>query len=203
MQDDREEEDRDGDEDKDREPGPWEYRAREGFIRKLIPGEVIAAVPAARKAAEVEGRRVQFDFLDDEAVLKMLRLRSIDDEQLISAGKRAGYPTAFILFGLFVYWGAYVQAWESDRNKSLFYAGAGAIVAVTLLLFVVTLVRQWGNRPRQKVRARAAAYRKIAHIAAENGGDIPTFYPHYGPYPFAANFHPEADELELPERNRY
>ncbi|MGW2228066.1 hypothetical protein [Streptomyces formicae] len=201
MQEDREDEARDKDE--EREPGPWEYRAREGIIRKLIPGEVIAAVPAARRAAEVEGRRVRFDFLDDEAVLKMLRLRALDDEQLTRAGKRAGFPAAFILFGVFVYWGAYVQYWESDRNKTLFYAGAGALVAATLLFFVVSLIRQWGNRPRQKVRARAAAYRKIVHIAAENGADIPSFYPHYGPYPFAANFHPEADELELPGRNRY
>ncbi|MFC8129024.1 hypothetical protein [Streptomyces sp. NPDC057302] len=187
----------------DREPGPWEYRAREGIIRKMIPGDVIAAVPAAREAAESEGRRVQFDFLDDEAVLKMLRLRHIDDVQLQNGGLKAGIPTALILVGLFIYWGAYVQYWESTRNQSLFYAGAGLILAATLGFFVLMLVRQWGNRPRQKVRARAAAYRKIAHIAAENGGDVPTFYPHYGPYPFAANFHSDAAELDLPDQSRY
>lgn len=190
-------------EDQDREPGPWEYKAREGIIRKMIPGDVIAAVPAAREAAASEGRRLQFDFFDDEAVLKLLRLRHIDDKQMQSAGVKAGIPTALILFGLFVYWGAYVQYWESARNQSLFYAGAGVVVALTLAFFVTMLVRQWSNRPRQKVRARAAAYRKIAHIAAENGGDVPTFYPHYGPYPFAANFHADAAELDLPEKNRY
>ncbi|MEV0257662.1 hypothetical protein AB0H82_25815 [Streptomyces sp. NPDC050732] len=187
----------------DRELGPWEYRAHAGTIRKMIPGDVIAAVPAAREAAEAEGRRLQFDFFDDDAVLKMLRLRHIDDVQLRSSGVKAGVPTALILFGLFVYWGAYVQYWESSRNQSLFYIGAGVVVACTLAFFVIKAIRQWSNRPRQKVRARAAAYRKIAHIAAENGGDVPTFYPHYGPYPFAANFHSDAAELDLPEKNRF
>ncbi|MER5258972.1 hypothetical protein [Streptomyces sp. NPDC002855] len=187
----------------DRDPGPWEYRAREGIIRKMIPGDVIAAVPAAREAAASEGRRLQFDFLDDEAVLKMLRLRHIDDQQMNSAGAKAGIPTALILVGLFIYWGAYVQYWESPRNQSLFYAAAGLIVCGTLAFFCTTVIRQWSNRPRQKVRARAAAYRKIAHIAAENGGDVPTFYPHYGPYPFAANFHSDAAELDLPEQSRF
>ncbi|MEW1923320.1 hypothetical protein [Streptomyces sp. NPDC088360] len=186
-----------------REPGPWEYRARDGIIRKMIPGDVIAAVPAAREAAETEGRRLQFDFLDDEAVLKVLRLRHIDDVQMRSSGLKAGIPTALILFGLFLYWGAYVQYWESARNQSLFYVGSGLIVACTLAFFFIMAVRQWSNRPRQKVRARAAAYRKIMHIAAENGGDVPTFYPHYGPYPFAANFHPDAADLDLPEKNRF
>ncbi|MFI2616421.1 hypothetical protein [Streptomyces sp. NPDC018584] len=186
-----------------REPGAWEYRARGGIIRKMIPGEVLAAVPAARQAAEAEGRRLRFDFLDDEAVLKLLRLRHIDEAQLTSAGKKAGYPLALVLMGLFVYWGGYVQHWESSENQKLFYAGAGAVVGLFVLYFVVTLIRQWGNRARQKVRARAAAYRKIAHIAAEGGAEVPAFYPHYGPYTFAANFHPDADELELPERNRF
>ncbi|MCF3123805.1 hypothetical protein IPZ68_29465 [Streptomyces arenae] len=190
-------------EDKSRDPGPWEYRAREGIIRKMIPGEVFAAVPAAREFAETEGRRLHFDFFDDEAVLKMLRLRRIDENQLYSAGYRLAWPTALILFGVFAYWGAYAQYWESPRSQSLFYAGAGVLIAGLVVFIIGTLVRQWGNRPRQKVRARAAAYRKIAHIAAENGADVPTFYPHYGPYPFAANFHPEADELELPDRNRF
>ncbi|MEU4798036.1 hypothetical protein [Streptomyces sp. NPDC023327] len=188
---------------KERDPGPWEYRAREGIVRKMIPGEVLAAVPAARQAAEAEGRRLQFDFLDDEAVLKMLRLRYIDDVQLTNAGKKAGYPLALVLMGLFVYWGGYVQHWESARNQTLFYAGAGAVVGLLVLYLVGTLIRQWGNRARQKVRARAAAYRRIAHIAAAGGGEVPAFYPHYGPYTFAANFHPEADELELPERNKF
>ncbi|MEV8016832.1 hypothetical protein AB0O76_10885 [Streptomyces sp. NPDC086554] len=189
--------------DQDREPGPWEYRAHKGIIRKMIPGDVIAAVPAALEAAESEGRRLQFDFLDDDAVLKMLRLRHIDDVQLQNSGLKAGIPTALILSGLFFYWGAYVQYWESARKQSLFYAGAGLVIACTLAFFAVMAIRQWSNRPRQKVRARAAAYRKIAHIAAENGGDVPAFYPHYGPYPFAANFHADAADLDLPEKNRF
>ncbi|MEU6995599.1 hypothetical protein ABZ953_33705 [Streptomyces sp. NPDC046465] len=71
----------------------------------MVPGDVLAAVPAAREAAEAEGRRLRCDFFDDEAVLKMLRLRHIDEMQLHYAGKRLAYPTAIILFGLFAYWG--------------------------------------------------------------------------------------------------
>ncbi|MXM62453.1 hypothetical protein GR925_03055 [Streptomyces sp. HUCO-GS316] len=182
----------------DREPGPGEYRARGGIIRKMVPGEVLAAVPASAELAEAEGRRLQFDFLDDEAVLRMLRLRHLDDAKLHSAGMKLGVPSALILVGLFLYWGGYVQYWESSKSQTLYYAACGAVVAVILLLYVVTLTRHWGNRPRQKVRARAAAYRQIAHVAARNGVQLPDFYPHYGPYPFAANFHPDAEDLELP-----
>lgn len=182
----------------DREPGPGEYRARGDIIRKMVPAEVLAAVPAARELAESEGRRLQFDFLDDEAVLKLLRLRHLDQEKMNSGGMKLGVPSALVLMGLFVYWGAYVQYWESAKSQNAYYAAAGAVVAVIVLLYVISLRRHWGDRPRQKVRARAAAYREIAHVAARGGAELPEFYPHYGPYPFAANYHADAAELELP-----
>ncbi|MCF3136077.1 hypothetical protein [Streptomyces olivochromogenes] len=182
----------------DRELGPGEYRARAGIIRKMVPGEVLASVPAARELAESEGRRLQFDFLDDAAVLKLLHLRYLDQEKMRSGGMRLGLPSAFVLMGLFVYWGAYVQYWESSKSQSAYYAAAGAVVGVIVLLYVVSLRRHWGDRPRQKVRARSAAYREIAHAAARQGAELPEFYPHYGPYPFAANFYADAADLELP-----
>ncbi|MGC0330232.1 hypothetical protein RKD23_003222 [Streptomyces sp. SAI-170] len=185
--------------DEEREPGAGEYRARGDIIRQLVPGEVIAAVPEARSLAESEGHRLQFDFLDDESVLKMLRLRHLDESRMHIGGMKLGIPSALVLMGLFVYWGAYVQYWESSRSQVLYYAAAGTVVAFIVLLYAVFLSRHWGDRPRQKVRARAAAYRKIAHVAARNGADLPAFYPHYGPYPFAASFHADAEELELPD----
>ncbi|NUP23148.1 MAG: hypothetical protein HOZ81_45255 [Streptomyces sp.] len=185
--------------DEDREPGPGEYRARGSIIRTMVPGEALAAVPTARELAESEGRRLQFDFFDDTAVLKMLRLRHLDEAKLRSAGMKLGVPSALILVALFVYWGGYVQYWESSKSQSLYYAASGAFVALVVLLYAVTLTRHWGNRARQKVRARAAAYRNIAHVAIRGGADLPAFYPHYGPYPFAANFHADAEELELPD----
>lgn len=184
--------------DEDREPGPGEYRARGNIIRQMVPGELLASVPAAREVADAEGRRVHFDFLDDEAVLKLLRLRHLDEARLHSAGMKLGVPSALVLVGLFLYWGGYVQYWESSKSQTLYYAAAGGVVALIVLLYVITLTRHWGNRPRQKVRARAAAYRKFAHAAAGGGADLPDFYPHYGPYPFAANFHADAADLELP-----
>ncbi|CAL9542805.1 hypothetical protein SUDANB176_04280 [Streptomyces sp. enrichment culture] len=183
----------------DREPGPGEYRARGGIIRKMVPGQVLAAFPSARKLAEEEGRRLQFDFFDDEAVLRMLRLRHLDDAKLHNSGMKLGIPSAIILFALFAYWGSYVQYWEDPKSQTIYYAAAGAVVALIVLLYVVSLTRHWGNRARQKVRARAAAYRKIAHVAARDGVELPDFYPHYGPYPFAATFHPDAEELRLPD----
>ncbi|MFJ1972976.1 hypothetical protein ACIO93_30400 [Streptomyces sp. NPDC087903] len=189
------------DSDEDREPGPGEYRARAGIIRKMVPGETLAVAPQTRELAEAEGRRLQFDFLDDEAVLKLLRLRYLDEAKLHSAGMKLGIPSAFALFGLFAYWGSYVRYWEDSKSQTMYYAGAAAAVALIVLLYVVSLTRHWGNRARQKVRARAAAYRKIAHVAVRHGAELPDFYPHYGPYPFAANFHSDAEELELPEAN--
>ncbi|MEW2450673.1 hypothetical protein AB0896_24470 [Streptomyces parvulus] len=182
-----------------KELGPDEYRARGSIVRKMVPGEVLARVPAARELAASEGQRLQYDFFDDQAVIKLLRLRHLDDTRLHSAGMKLGIPSAFVIAGLFVYWGGYVQYWESAKSQTLYYAACGAVLAVIVLLYVVSLARHWGNRPRQKMRARAAAYRKIAHTAAKNGAELPDFYPHYGPYPFAANFHAEAEELDLPD----
>ncbi|WP_328342185.1 hypothetical protein [Streptomyces violaceus] len=184
----------------DREPGPGEYRARGSIIRKMVPGDVLASAPEAREVAEAEGRRLQFDFFDDEAVLRLLRLRHLDEAKLRSSGMKLGIPAAVALFALFAYWGSYARYWEDPKSQTLYYAAAGAVVALIILLYVVSLTRHWGNRARQKVRARAAAYRKIAHTATRAGVSLPDFYPHYGPYPFAANFHADAEDLELPDK---
>ncbi|MFC8308681.1 hypothetical protein ACFUMJ_02440 [Streptomyces olivaceus] len=183
----------------DRDLDPDEYKARGNIIRKMVPGEVLSRVPEAREMAVSEGQRLQYDFLDDNAVLKLLRLRHLDESKLHSAGMKLGIPSALVMAALFVYWGGYVQYWESEKSQTLYYAGCGVTLAVIILLYVVSLTRHWGNRPRQKMRARAAAYRKISHTAARHGAELPDFYPHYGPYPFAANFHANAAELELPD----
>ncbi|MFG3100128.1 hypothetical protein ACGFZL_06370 [Streptomyces sp. NPDC048182] len=102
-----------------------------------------------------------------------------------------------IIVALFLYWGGNVQYWESTKSQTLYYGACGAALVLIALLYAITLTRHWGNRPRQKVRARAAAYRHIAHTAAKHGADLPEFYPHYGPYPFAATFHADAEELDV------
>ncbi|MFF2845669.1 hypothetical protein ACFVT5_04985 [Streptomyces sp. NPDC058001] len=179
--------------------GPQEYKARGGIVRTQVPGEVLTASPAARRAAEEAGRELRFDFLDDAAVLKLLRLRHLDDVQLHNVGMRWRLPVILVVAAPILYWGAYVQYWESSRSQTLYYAAAGAVMGAVVCGFAVAAVREWSHRGWQKVRARAAAYRNIAHIAARNGTELPDFYPHYGPYPFAANFHADAEELDLPD----
>ncbi|MFD3585678.1 hypothetical protein [Streptomyces sp. NPDC058683] len=163
---------------------------------RLVPGEVIAAVPAAKALAERSGREVRFDFLDDGAVLRMLRLRHEDETAMFNAGFKTGVPLAITGFGAAVYWGGVVQYWESDTARVVFAAVAAGVVLILLAVYVRTAVTHWGDPVRQNLRARARRYRELAHLARREGADIPAHYPHYGPYPFAATFHPEADEPE-------
>jgi hypothetical protein len=129
----------------------------------------------------------------------MLRLRHVDEEAMFSAGFRFGVPLALIGFGAAVYWGGVAQYWESDRAQTIYLAAAAAVVLILLVLFVRSAVAHWGNPSRQNLRARARKYRELAHAARDGGADIPAHYPHYGPYPFAANFHPDAEEAEFPD----
>ncbi|MFE4961986.1 hypothetical protein [Streptomyces sp. NPDC056660] len=163
---------------------------------RLVPGEVIAAVPAAKALAERSGRELRFDFLDDGAVLRMLRLRHEDETAMFNAGFKTGVPLAIIGFGAAVYWGGVVQYWESATARVVFAAVAAGVVLLLLAVYVRTAVTHWGDPVRQNLRARARRYRELAHLARREGADIPAHYPHYGPYPFAATFHPEADEPE-------
>ncbi|MEU9975913.1 hypothetical protein [Streptomyces sp. NPDC051014] len=182
------------------ELGEWEFVGRRGSETAwLVPGEVIAAVPAAKAFAEQSGKELRFGFLDDRAVLRMLRRRHQDEVALFNAGFKIGVPLAFVGFGAAVYWGGVVQFWESAAAR-LAYAGvAVAVVLALLTAFVRAAAAQWGDPVRQNLRARAKAYRELAHLARREGADIPAHYPHYGPYPFAATFRPEADEAETVE----
>ncbi|MFJ5640664.1 hypothetical protein [Streptomyces sp. NPDC093223] len=182
------------------ELGEWEFVGRRGSeTARLVPGEVIAAVPAAKAFAEQSEKELRFDFLDDRAVLRMLRRRHQDEVAMFNAGFKTGVPLSFVGFGAAVYWGGVVQFWESSAAR-LAYAGvAVAVVLALLAAFVRAAAVQWGDPVRQNLRARAKAYRELAHLARREGADIPAHYPHYGPYPFAATFRPEADEAETVE----
>lgn len=171
---------------------------RGGEAHRMVSAEVLAAIPAARAAAERAGARLDIDFLDDDAVLRMLRLRHLDELAMFRAGAVHGVPLAFVGTGLFLYWAAYVRYWETARPQQIYLAAAAVVLGIQLILFVRSGVSVWRDRGRQNVRARAAAYREIAHIARHGGADIPAFYPHYGPYPFAATYRRGAKELELP-----
>ncbi|MGW0135238.1 hypothetical protein [Streptomyces sp. NPDC003299] len=177
--------------------GEWDFIGRRGSDpTRLVPGRLIAEVPAAKAMAEHIGRELRFDFLDDRAVLHMLRLRHRDEEAMFNAGLKIGAPLAIVLFGAGICWGGVAQYWQSSSARTGFLACAAAVILFLLVLYVRAARKHWGDPVRQNLRARAHAYRELAHLARKEGADIPPHYPHYGPSPFAATFHPEADDVE-------
>ncbi|MDN3268496.1 hypothetical protein [Streptomyces sp. MA15] len=178
--------------------GPRQFIGRRGGDAvTLVDGSVIAGVPEAKQAAEEAGRALWFDFLDDDAVLDLLRRRHADEEEMFSAGFKHGVPLALVGFGAVVYWGGVAQYWETAASRNTYLAVAAVVLVTQIFFFVRSAVKHWGDPVRQNLRARAAKYREIAHIARRGGAEIPAHYPHYGPYPFAATFRPEVDDREL------
>ncbi|MFD0226211.1 hypothetical protein ACWGPD_03765 [Streptomyces hirsutus] len=176
--------------------GPGEFIGRRGGDAvTLVSGSVIAAVPEAKRAAEEARRELRFDFLDDRAVLELLRQRHLDEEGMFNAGFKHGVPLALVGFGAAVYWGGVAQYWETAASRNAYLAVAVAVVVIQFFFFVRSAMSHWGDPVRQNLRARAGKYREIAHFARRGGADVPAHYPHYGPYPFAATFRPEVDDL--------
>ncbi|MFC8031381.1 hypothetical protein ACFT1B_08860 [Streptomyces griseoincarnatus] len=169
---------------------------RGGDTVTLVDGSVIAGVPEAKQAAEEAGRELRFDFFDDEAVLELLHRRHADEEEMFGAGFKHGVPLALIGFGAVVCWGGVARYWEIAASRNAYLAVAAAVIVTQIFFFVRSAMRHWGDPVRQNLRARAAKYREIAHIARGGGAEIPAHYPHYGPYPFAATFRPEVDDRE-------
>lgn len=178
----------------------WEFIGRRGGDAvTLVSGSVIAAVPEAKRAAEEARRELRFDFLDDRAVLELLRRRHLDEEGLFKAGFKHGVPLALVGFGAAIYWGGVAQYWETAASRNAYLAVAVAVVVIQVFFFVRSAMLHWGDPVQQNLRARAGKYREIAHLARRGGADIPAHYPHYGPYPFAAKFRSEVDDFEQPE----
>ncbi|MET8898879.1 hypothetical protein [Streptomyces sp. NPDC004538] len=181
--------------------GEWQFIGRRGGdVVTLVDSSVIAAVPEAKQSAEQARDELRFDFLNDAAVLDLLRRRHLDEEEMFKAGFAHGVPLAIVGFGAAVYWGGVARYWETTTPRAVYLAAAAAVVGTQLFLFVRSATRHWwGDPARQNLRARARRYREIAHIARRGGAEVPAHYPHYGPYPFAAKFRPEADNPGLPE----
>jgi hypothetical protein len=181
----------------------WEFIGRRGGdVATLVSGSALAAVPEANRAAKQAGQELRFDFLDDRAVLTMLHRRHLDEEDMFKAGFAHGVPLALVGFGAVLYWAAVAQYWETAAPRNAYLAVAITVVATQFFFFVRSAKSHWGDPVQQNLRARAAAYRKIAHIARQGGADIPAHYPHYGPYPFAATFRPEVDDREQSESKK-
>ncbi|MBZ6248521.1 hypothetical protein KVH27_08875 [Streptomyces olivaceus] len=174
--------------------GEWDFIGRRGGdVVTLVGGLVIAAVPEARHAAARARDELRFDFLDDDAVLALLRRRHEDEEDMFRAGFAHGIPLAFVGLSAVLYWGGVAQYWETAVNRTVYLAVAAVVVGIQIFFFLRSAMNHWGDPVRQNLRARARKYREIAHIARRGGARVPAHYPHYGPYPFAARFHPEAD----------
>ncbi|MFE7811177.1 hypothetical protein ACFU5P_04180 [Streptomyces sp. NPDC057433] len=173
------------------ELGEWEFIGRRGGDSvQLVPGENLFAHPQVRARVEEANRVLLFDFTNDKAVLEMLRQRHGDEEAMFDAGLKWGVPLAIIgVFGV-IYWAGVAQYWESSAARGGYLAVATVVILSLLGLYVRSAVKIWGDPRRQNLRARAHGYRELAHAARRAGLDIPARYPHYGPYPFAANFHP-------------
>jgi hypothetical protein len=129
----------------------------------------------------------------------MLRRRHLDEEDMFNAGFKHGVPLALVGSGAALYWGAVAQYWETAASRNAYLAVAAAVLVTQFFFFVRSARSHWGDPVQQNLRARAAKYRKIAHIARRGGADIPAHYPHYGPYPFAATFRPEVADREQSE----
>lgn len=177
-----------------RDLGEREFIGRRGGdVVTLVDGSVIAAVPEAKRSAEEARRELQFDFLDDAAVLDLLRRRHLDEEDMFQAGFAHGVPLAVVGFGAALYWRGVASYWETATPRTVFLAVVAVVVGTQFFFFMRSAMRHWGDPVRQNLRARARKYREIAHIARRGGAEIPAHYPHYGPYPFAAKFHPDVD----------
>ncbi|MEU8732958.1 hypothetical protein AB0C68_26680 [Streptomyces tendae] len=182
------------------ELGEWEFIGRRGgAVSRLVPGEVLFADPQVKVRAQAAGRELLFDFTDDRAVLRMLRSRHDDEEVMFGNGAKWGVPLAVIGLFAVIYWAGVVRYWESSAARSGYLAIALVLILLLVFLFIRSAVKTWGDRSRQNLRSRAHKYRELAHAARRAGMDVPNHYPHYGPYPFAANFHRETALAESDE----
>ncbi|TPQ22075.1 hypothetical protein [Streptomyces sporangiiformans] len=164
----------------------------------MVSSWVIAAVPAAKAAAERYGREVRFDFLDDRAVHWLLFHRWEDKRKWRGRGCLASLPLAVSTFGAWPFWD--LVASQKPRPFQIAFICVDVLIVVGLLLGLYLWRRPSLRDPSlRNVRIRARRYREIVGIARSGGADIPATYPYYGMYASARNFFPDAPELPTPE----
>ncbi|GAA3108982.1 hypothetical protein GCM10010449_34550 [Streptomyces rectiviolaceus] len=174
-----------------------------GAVHDLIPASVIATVPAAREAAERHGREVDFDFLDDTAVLRLLFHRSQDTSKAGVLGCLFALPLCVFVAGAWPFWD--LVASSKPRPFQIGFIVADVLIVCGLLLAMYLLRRRsLLDVSNRNMRCRVRLYRKIVVIARNGGADVPLLYPHYGMYASSRKFFPGAPELptpSLPEGN--
>ncbi|WP_406332131.1 hypothetical protein [Streptomyces sp. NBC_00203] len=173
----------------------------QGTTHNMVSSSVIAAVPAAKAAAESYGREVHFDFLDDQAVHRLLFHRWEDNRKWRGRGCLASIPLFVFGVGAWPFWD--LVASQKSRSFQITFIGADALIVVGMLVGLYLWRRPSLRDPSlRNVRIRARRYREIAGIARRGGADIPATYPYYGMYAASRKFFPDAPELPIPEEEQ-
>ncbi|MFE9763201.1 hypothetical protein ACFYPC_01495 [Streptomyces sp. NPDC005808] len=173
----------------------------QGTVHEMVSSSVIAAVPAAKAAAERFGGEVRFDFLDDRAVHWMLFQRREETEKASLQGCLLVIPIFIFGFGAWPFWDL-VASQKSQRFQIAFIVvDAILLLTISALLFLRRL-RDLRDKTLRNTRCRARLYRKITGIARRGGADIPRLYPYYGMYATSQKFFPEAPDRPVPERDQ-
>ncbi|MFF8533678.1 hypothetical protein ACN6K9_007750 [Streptomyces sp. SAS_267] len=180
---------------------PGRFVDDQGTAHDMVPSEVVAAVPAAKAAAERFGREVRFDFLDDRAVHWMLFQRRQDTEKAGVLGCLAAIPLFVFGLGAWPFWDL-VASGRSRPFQIAFIVVDALIVCASLVGTYLVRRRSLLDPTDRNVRARARLYRKIAAIARHGGADIPLLYPYYGRYATSRKFFPDAPERPVPQREQ-
>jgi hypothetical protein len=178
-----------------------QFMGDDGGVHNMVSSSLIAAVPAAKAAAEKYGREVRFDFLDDKAVHWLLFHRWEDNRKWRGRGCLASIPLSVFGFGAWPFWD--LVASQKSRPFQIAFICVDALIVVGLLVGLYLWRRPSLRDPSARnVRIRARRYREIAGIARRGGADIPATYPYYGMYASSRKFFPDAPELPIPGEDR-
>lgn len=172
-----------------------------GTVHNMVSSSVIAAVPAAKAAAERYGREVRFDFLDDQVVHWMLFQRREDTEKASCLGCLVALPLFVFGLGAWPFWDL-VASQKSRQFQTAFIVVDALIVCASLVATYLARRRSLLDPTNRNVRCRARLYRKIIGIARQGGAEIPHLYPYYGMYVTSRKFFPDAPDLPIPEKDQ-
>jgi hypothetical protein len=173
----------------------------QGTVHEMVPSSVIAAVPAAKVAAERFGREVRFDFLDDRAVHWLLFQRREETEVTTFQGCLLAIPIFVFGFGAWPFWDL-VASQKSQQFQIAFIVVDALLLCATMLSIIRARLRDVRNQTLRNTRCRVRLYRKIVGIARRGGADIPSLYPYYGMYATSRKFFPEAPDRPIPEKDQ-
>ncbi|AWW38227.1 hypothetical protein ADL00_25415 [Streptomyces sp. AS58] len=173
----------------------------QGMTHTMVPSAAIAAVPAARAAAERHGREVRFDFLDDRAVHWMLYQRREETSKAGAQGCLLAVPVFVLGFGAWPFWD--LVASQKSREFQIGFVVVDALLLLVLGgLILLWRLRDLRDESLRNTRCRARLYRKIVGIARSGGADIPRLYPYYGMYATSRKFFPEAPDRPIPAKDQ-